>query len=317
MAAVVGGVLVLSAAAGSTPAAATETARELKRPAPFYMKSERIRDRIDRAGAKGVSYVRIQKWVRRGLAGKRKRDEPVAEPCPTVEPGVRTTGVHTNACITYPYGCTANFIYKKGGSPALPVSDGRNYFLGTAGHCVDRSRQPVYADNGAGMVIRVGEVWKHIDGGVGNDMAAVRIDDDLPIEPRMPGVGGPKGVYSGCTGGQSLDWWGHGYGVAVGQGNPGQGHLAQWWDRPYGWIGDAVPGDSGSGVVVLDAQRQAAGNLTHLVLDSAYFPAVNAGTRMTHYLAWLGGDVRLVNEDYSLADAPRSTSCGNPNYGNG
>lgn len=307
----------MSAAAGGATPAAAETATELKRPAPFYMKSERIRDRIDRAGAKGVSYVRIQKWVRRGLAGKRNRDEPVADPCPTLEPGIKIPSVHTNACITYPYGCTANFIYKKGPGPVAPASDGRNYFLGTAGHCVDHSNQPVYADNGALAVIRVGKVWKHVDGGVGNDMAAVRIRQGLPVEPKMPGLGGPDGVYSGCAGGQSLTWWGHGYGVAVGQGNPGQGHLTQWWDRPYAWDGDALPGDSGSGVVLLDGARQAAGNLTHLVLDSAYFPAVNAGTRMTHYLAWLGGNVRLVNENYSLADAPRSTNCGNPNHGNG
>ena len=315
---VVVGVVLLACSAVAAPAGAAEGSRELKEPVPFYMQSKEIRKRIARAGAKGVSYRRIQKWVRMGLAGKKNREEPVVEPCPTAEPFTESGSVHTNACITYPAGCTANFIYKRGSSPAAPVSDGRSYFLGTAGHCVDHSGQPVYADNGAGAMIKVGPVWKKVNGGIGNDMAAVRIDASHRIDPKMPFVANaPEGVYSGCAGGQSLTWWGHGYGVVVGQGNPGIGAGARWWDRPYGWVGDALPGDSGSGVVLADGSRQAAGNLTHLVVDPAYFGVVNVGTRLTHYLAWLGGDIHLVNWDRSTSTAPRNTGCGNPNYGNG
>lgn len=317
MAAVVGAVVLVSSAAAAPQAGAAGSAQELEQAAPFYMKSKRIRARIDRAGAKGVSYARIQTWVRKGLAGKKNKDEPVPDPCPTLEPGTKPNSVHANACITYPAGCTANFIYHKGKSAFPEVSDGRNQFLGTAGHCVDHSGQPVYADNGSGAMIRVGEVWKHVDGGIGNDMAAVRIDQGHAMDPRMPGdAGGPMGVYDGCAPGQLLAWWGHGYGLAVGQGQDGNGLATNWWDRAYGWDGDALPGDSGSGVVIR-TDKKAAGNLTHLVVGSAYLPAINAGTRMTHILAYLGGDVRLVNENRTLADAPRSTNCGNPNNGNG
>ncbi|HWH44836.1 MAG TPA: hypothetical protein VNT32_08895 [Thermoleophilaceae bacterium] len=306
--AILGG--ALCAAVGSSGSAQAAAAPS----SPVWMKSEEIRERIDAAGSRGATYAEIEGWVRNGLAGQDKRDEPVADPCPTVEPGTRPGSIHTNACITYPYGCTANFILHKGSAPFTGVSDGRNYFIGTAGHCTDHAGQPVYMDNGAGLVVRAGEVAKRMNGGPGNDFAAVRIDAGLPVDPRMPGIGGPRGIYEGCAPGQTITWWGHGYGVAVGQGNKGTGVVTGWWDRVFGWDGDALPGDSGSGVV-LDASLQAAGNLTHLVIDPRYFPAVNAGTRMTRALLWLGGDFFLVNEDGSYSSASRNTGCGNPNNG--
>ena len=286
-------------------------------PAPFWMKSKQIRKGIDRAGARGVSYAKIARWVRLGRAGGRKADEPVADPCPSAEPGSRPNSIHANACITYPHGCTANFIYHKGSEPFAGVSDGRNYFIGTAGHCVDHSGQPVYMENAAGLVVRAGEVWKHVNGGPGNDFAAVQIDAGHQVDPRMPGIGGPNGIYQECEPGQLANWWGHGYVVAVGQGNPGIGLITNWWDTAFGWEGDALPGDSGSGVVLVDASRQAAGNLTHLTTDPRYAPAINIGTRLTRALAWMGGGIHLVNENGSYAQAERDTNCGNPNNGTG
>jgi hypothetical protein len=103
----------------------------------------------------------------------------------------------------------------------------------------------------------------------------------------------------------------------VGQGQSGSGVVTNWWDRPYGWIGDSLPGDSGSGVVIAQGHT-GAGNLTHLVVDSRFFPSVNVGTRLTHILALLGGDFYLVNDDNTLSPNPgRDTRCGNPNNGSG
>lgn len=298
----------------ASPGAAAQAAQGT--PAPFWMKSKQIRERIDAAGTRGVSYAKIARWVQLGKAGAKNADEPVPDPCPTVEPGTRPNSIHTNACITYPAGCTANFIFHKGSEPFVGVSDGRNYFIGTAGHCVDHSGQPVYMDNGSGEVVRAGEVWKHMDGGPGNDFAAVQIDEGLQVDPRMPSIGGPEGIYEGCAPGQALSWWGHGFGLIVGQGNLGTGLANAWWDTAYGFTGDALPGDSGSGVV-LDQSLEAAGNLTHLTTDPRYAPAPNIGTRLTRALYWLGGDFYLVNQDGSYATAERDTNCGNPNNGNG
>jgi hypothetical protein len=306
---VVVGTLCIWASSGA-PAQAADAA-----PAPFWIKSEQIRDRIDAAGARGVSYAKIARWVRLGQAGAAKQEEPVVDPCPTVEPGTQPNSIHANACITYPHGCTANFIFHKGEEPFTDVSDGRNYFIGTAGHCVDHARQPVYMDNGAGAVVRAGEVWKLMDGGPGNDFAAIQIDPGHRVDPRMPSIGGPNGIYQGCVPGQPITWWGHGFGAFVGQGKTGVGVVTNWWDRAFGWDGTALPGDSGSGVVLDDPPRQAAGNLTHLVVDSRYAPAINVGTRLTRALFWLGGDFYLVNEDGTYSDAERDTRCGNPNNG--
>ena len=307
--AVVGALCVLASSGTAAQAAQGE-------PAPFWMKSKQIRERIDAAGKRGVSYARIARWVRLGKAGAKNADEPVADPCPTVEPGTEPGSIHTNACITYPAGCTANFIFHKGSEPFAGVSDGRNYFIGTAGHCVDHSGQPVYMDNGSGAVVRAGEVWKHMNGGPGNDFAAVRIDAGHQVDPGMPSIGGPRGIHEGCTPGQMVRWWGHGFGVAVGQGNEGTGMVNAWWDTAYGFLGDALPGDSGSGVV-LNGSLEAAGNLTHLTTDPRYAPAANVGTRLTRALYWLGGGIYLVNEDGSYAEAERDTNCGNPNNGSG
>lgn len=303
-------VAVLAAA----PAAATakhDRGQQLRADAPFWMESQEIRERIDAAGARGLTIGEIEALVRLGLAGAEHADDPVADPCPTLEPGTKPNSVHTNACMTYPSGCTANFIYQKGTAPFSGWSDGRNHFIGTAGHCVERKGEPVYMDNGAGAVIRVGETWKSIDAGIGKDQALIRIDPGLAIDPRMPAIGGPRGLYAGCEPGQPISWWGHGYGVAVGQGNVGNGIATGWWDKPFGWDGDALPGDSGSGVV-LDGSLMAAGDLTHLVIDSDYLPAVNAGTRQTEILDWAGKDINLVNEDGTLTTGPRKTDCGKP-----
>lgn len=308
---------LIALAALPAAAAAKSPAQTREAEAPFWMESPQIRQQIDAAGPRGLSYAEIEALVRLGLAGDENADEPVADPCPTAEPNTEPGSVHTNACITYPAGCTANFLYRAGSTPPGEVSDGRNDFIGTAGHCVDHSGQPVYMDKN-GAVARVGEVFKHVNGGPGNDTALVRLDPGQQMDSEMPGVpGAPSGIYTECAGGQAVTWWGHGFGVAVGPGNLGTGADTTWYDRLFTWTGDALPGDSGSGVVLTDS-KLAAGDLTHLVVDPRrYATNINAGTRMTNILAWAGNLKLVLADGKTLADAPRSTRCGNANTGKG
>jgi hypothetical protein len=74
-----------------------------------------------------------------------------------------------------------------------------------------------------------------------------------------------------------------------------------WLDPAFG-----APGDSGS--PVLTADGLAAGDFTHLIVDTSdYLGSDHAGTRITKILQVAG--TRLVNADGSTT-GPASTSCG-------
>ena len=78
------------------------------------------------------------------------------------------------------------------------------------------------------------------------------------------------------------------------------------YDDGYGWTGFGAPGDSGS--PVLTADGLAAGNFTHLIVDTGdYLGSDHAGMRITRILQATG--TRLVNADGSTTGAA-STSCG-------
>jgi hypothetical protein len=302
-------VAVLSIAIMPAGAAAADGASTARVKAPAWM-TKTIRARISKAGAKGVSMTKIRRWVRGGAAGRRAKEEPVADPCPGASPSDK---LQSNTCITYPAGCTANFIYHYGPGPVGDTSDGRNYYIGTAGHCVDHANQHVFMQVGAAMV-DVGTVFKLFHGDIGNDFTAIRIRQGIRVEPRTP-IGGPNGIYTGCDP-SDVEYWGHGYEFAVGPGKTEGGLALDWFDRSFGWAGPAFGGDSGSGVIV-GSSGEAAGILTHLVVDPARYPAsITAGTRVTRALTFLGANFYLVNEDYSTSRADMSdTSCGNSDAG--
>src|SRR4051794_8007141 len=135
------------------------------------------------------------------------------------------------------------------------------------------------------------------DGEPGNDWALIRIDPAVAakwgVNPAVPVVGGPNGIYTGC-GPEGVKYYGHGYGVAVAQGKPEGGLATNWYDDGYGWTGFGAPGDSGSPVLVSDGR--AAGDFTHLIVDTgAYLGSDQAGTRITKALSQFG--VSLVNAD--------------------
>ena len=144
-----------------------------------------------------------------------------------------------------------------------------------------------------------------------NDWALVRIDPAAAarwgVDPAVPVIGGPQGIYTGCGPVQALKYYGHGYGVAVGPGKPEFGVGTNWYDDGYGWTGFGAPGDSGSPVLTADTS-QAVGDFTHLIVDfGAYLGSDHAGTRITEALRQF--NVSLVNADGSPAPRVTDSSC--------
>ncbi|MFL5895695.1 MAG: hypothetical protein ACJ76Z_11380 [Thermoleophilaceae bacterium] len=283
--ALVAGVAVLALAVAAGPA--TANVSTLRAPHPKFM-TAKFRKQVRRSGSHGKP------------APKQDGPGPL-DVCPGVDPNSpspSTSVVSAGTCEVYPYGCTANFIY----------SNGSQYYVGTAGHCVDRTGQDVYmqvATPGIGPTIAdIGTVAKHVDGGVGNDYSVIAIRPGFAVDPKSP-AGGPQGIYTGC-GPETVRYWGHGYGVAVAQGKLEGGLATNWYDDGYGWTGVGAPGDSGSGV--LTTSGQAAGDFTHLIVNYPGYPGSDlAGTRITKILAGTG--LSLVNADGSLSSAA-ATSCG-------
>jgi hypothetical protein len=238
-----------------------------------------------------------RKLDKRGAKGLRVGEEALNTECP----GVQSPGVSAAGCIVAPYGCTANFIF----------TDGSSQYVGTARHCVDGLGQEVTMQVDTTTVAVVGTVAKMTSGQgePGNDWALIRIDPAVAakwgVNPAVPFLGGPNGLYTGCAVGEGLKYYGHGYGVAVGQGKPEAGVATVWHDDGYGWTGFGAPGDSGS--PVLTADGRAAGDFTHLiVLYPGYGVSDHAGTRITKALSQFG--VSLVNADGSTS-GPATTSC--------
>ena len=218
-------------------------------------------------------------------------------------PGVQSPGVSAGGCIVAPYGCTANFIF----------TDGTSQYVGTARHCVDNKGQEVTMQVDTTTIAVVGTV-SHMTSGEGvpgNDWALIKIDPAVAAEwgvnPAMPVIGGPQGVYTGC-GPTPVFHYGHGYGVAVGQGKVEGGLATNVYDDGYGWTGAGAPGDSGSGVLTAPG-GPAIGDFTHLIVDIGAYPGSDlAGTRITKAMNLF--NVSLVNADGSTT-GPASTSCGN------
>lgn len=308
--------LLLSAglAGTSTAAPGSSGPRELKNPAPSWMTPELERE-IRAAGT-------------RGKAGP---DDVIFNSCPGAGPTV--PGVQAGTCLVVPSGCTANFVYYDGpvtrdpsgrlrpsgaGGPLLPpfTSNGKNWFLGTAGHCLKgrsvlaQVRAPgVYLpDSDAGGIADIGTVHKKMDAGIGKDFGTVQIRSGFLVTPANP-VGAPMGIATTCIP-APIDYYGHGYHFAVAQGKAGGGEAFFPQDSWYTWAGTSFGGDSGSGVTL--PTRAAVGNLTHGagVVDGIVPLPIGWGTRMTRILDFLGRGFYLVNADGSLS---RETSaCNGP-----
>ena len=204
---------------------------------------------------------------------------PVAAPHDAPLPG--EVGIRPGSWMIAPAGCTMNFVF---GSPG-------SYSIGTAGHCGKAGETVTLltlAPGGANPVlVDIGTVQKSVDGGIGNDFALVSVRPELQswVSPTIAIVAGPCGAYGG-SGPEAVFHYGHGLAVGTG-GTPRAGLALTWQASAFGWSGAAAPGDSGSAVRV-NTGMQAAGDLTHLVVDTNWLPSYIAGTRIGRILQIAG-----------------------------
>lgn len=213
-------------------------------------------------------------------------------------PGAQTRGVQAGGCIVSPSGCTANFVF----------GSGSQKYIGTAAHCVDGVGQEVVMQVDTTTLAVIGTVARKTGREEpGEDFALISIDPAVAakwgVVPAMP-TGGPQGIYTGCDP-QVVKHWGHGYGVVVAQGKQEGGLATNWNDDGFGWTGFGIFGDSGSGVLLAD--NRAAGNFTHLIVDTRNYPGSTlAGTRITKMISIAGQP--LVNADGSTTGGA-ATNC--------
>ena len=261
------------------PAAAAET-DILRKPAPSWL-TDSLKQRIHAAGPEGVQVA----------------EEYMNTECP----GFQAPGVSANGCIVAPYGCTANFIFTDG-------TDWRtNPYVGTASHCTDRNGEPVIMQVDTTTLAEVGTVYKQTAGEEpGDDFALIKVYPEVAakwgVNPAIP-TGGPQGIYDGCDP-QVVKNYGHGYGVAVGQGKPEAGVANTWYREGYGWYGAGIMGDSGSGMTIQD--NRSAGNFTHIIVfdpSLQFTPGQLVGMRTTAILSFLGAGWSQVNADGTLSTA--------------
>jgi hypothetical protein len=197
---------------------------------------------------------------------------PVAAPTDAPLPGA--VGIRPGSWMLFPAGCTMNFVF---GSPG-------SYSIGTAGHCGAAGEQVTLLTIAPGgsnpVLVDIGTIRSSVDGGIGNDFAIASIRPELQswVSPTIAIVAGPCGSYGG-SGPEPVFHYGHGLAVGTG-GTPRAGLALTWQGSAFGWSGLAAPGDSGSAVRV-NTGMQAAGDLTHLVVDTNWLPSYIAGTRMS------------------------------------
>ena len=283
----VAAVAAMACAFAAAPAAMAAETDILRKPAPEWLTPE-LRAQIHAAGAEGVEVPAAEEYLN------------------TDCPGFQTPGVSANGCIVAPYGCTANFIFTDG-------TDWRTQpYIGTASHCTDNNGEVVIMQVDTTTLAEVGTVVKQTAGEEpGDDFALIKIYPEVAakwgVNPAIP-TGGPQGIYDGCDP-QVVKNYGHGYGVAVGQGKPEAGVAPNWYSDGYGWYGAGIMGDSGSGITIQD--NRSAGNFTHIIIfdpELWYTPGMLAGMRTTKILEFLGPNFAQVNADGSTSRIA-STPC--------
>jgi len=186
--------------------------------------------------------------------------------------------------------CTSNFIFYTG-------TTAKTYYIGTAGHCgkVGTNVDMLYLPKG---LVHIGKIVKSTgdpgDNFGATDFALIAIDKALyaDISPSMAYWGGPTGSFSGSGVQPVLH---AGWGLVVGTGGTPRAGVAYAWrvGSEYRFEGAVTPGDSGSGAIV--AGGLAAGNITHIAIDTRQTPPVwNGGTTIQAILKYLGTSYRLA-----------------------
>lgn len=212
---------------------------------------------------------------------------PVAAPLDAPLPS--EIGIRPGSWMISPYGCTMNFVFGKGGT----------FGIGTAGHCTDKTGQHVILltlapGTSNPVLVDIGTVVARRDNGIGDDFALVSINPVLYpwVSATTALIGGPCGAYAG-SGPETVAHYGHGLAIGTG-GTPRVGVALTWKATAFGWDGAAIFGDSGSPVRVTDLK--AAGDLTHLVVDTKWLPSFIAGTRI--------GRMLQIASGWSLVNSP-------------
>ncbi len=232
---------------------------------------------------------------------------PAAAPAQaTIHPGVQT--------FTQGGQCTANFIFRGGGST----------YIGQAAHCAgtgaatdtngcDAGSLPLGTPVQINGATRPGSLayssWiamqqaneTNADACAYNDLALVRIDpaDVGRVSASVPGFGGPTGIGGpSATGATVYSYGNSSLRAGVTKLSPKQGIVVQsagnGWSRTVYTVTPGIPGDSGSGF--LDAQGKAIGTLSTVAI--APLPASNGVAdlgRELSYAASKGFAVSLVN----------------------
>jgi hypothetical protein len=232
---------------------------------------------------------------------------PVAAPTDAPVPG--EVGIRPGSWMIEPYGCTMNFVF---GSPGA-------YSIGTAAHCTDKVGQPVVLltlapGSGNPVLVEIGTVTKDSgEGDIGNDFALVSIKPALQswVSPTNAVIGGPCGRYFGYDP-KGVFHYGHGIGIGTG-GTPRAGLALTWKRDAFGWAGAAIFGDSGSSVRI--DTLQAAGDLTHLVVDTRWLPSYIAGTRIEKMEQIAG--VPMANSPFCLGTSDIGSPSGGGTGGGG
>jgi hypothetical protein len=228
-------------------------------------------------------------WYTPALAAKVDAANGIPVAAPTDAPLPGEVGIRPGSWMISPAGCTMNFVFASGSS----------YAIGTAGHCASAGDPVVLLTLAPGtenpVLVEIGTVSVSHDNGVGDDFALVPIRAALNpwVSATIAVVAGPCGAYGG-SGPETVWHYGHGLGIGTG-GTPRAGVALTWHANAFGWDGAAIFGDSGSAVRV-GTGLAAAGDLTHLVVDTAWLPSFIAGTRI--------GKIQQIAGGWSLVSSP-------------
>ncbi len=210
-------------------------------------------------------------------AGKKGRSVPLPEKADVPASALAFQGIRPGSWMIFPAWCTMNFVF------------GGNGYIGTAGHCASGGDE-VTIVAAPGVLMNIGTTVKSVDGGIGNDFALIDVYPAMEkyVNPSMAIIAGPTGSKAPRFGNPILHV---GHGLGIGTGGTARGGAVVYPNAPvfsdlfrqdkndaeaYGWAGTVTPGDSGSGARA--ATGEAVGNVTHLVVGTAYVPAWNAGT---------------------------------------
>lgn len=230
-------------------------------------------------------------WYTPALRERVLAAEGVPVQAPPDAPLPSEVGIRPGSWMIGPAGCTMNFVFRNGSGLGI----------GTAGHCASTGDEVVLltlAPGGANPVlVNIGRTVLSHDNGIGDDFALVEIRPELHewVFPTNAVIGGPCGQYF-ASGPETV--WHYGHGLAIGTGGtPRVGLALTWRGDAFGWDGLAIFGDSGSSVRVTDLK--AAGDLTHLVVDSRWLPSFIAGTRIGK-IEQINGAWTMVNSSLCL-----------------